>query len=209
MKVIGLAGGSGTGKSTIAAHLVERGAARIDADRVAHDVLREDEGVVSAIRERFGDGVFTEDLVDRRKLGTIVFSDGKALEALNAIVHPAVAEICRLKLLEFGEADVEVVVVDAALLLEVEVPFEFDLVISLRVSREEQMRRLLAKGGATRSEISARLDSQSRLERSLHKADVVLDTTNPLPLVLAEVDRVVDRLFSSGAGAGGAGETAG
>jgi len=196
MKVIGLAGESGTGKSTIAAHLVERGAGHIDADRVAHDVLREDEGVVCAIRERFGDGVFTDDLVDRGKLGRIVFGDRGALEKLNAIVHPAVLEVCRRKLEEFETAGVALAVVDAALLLEASVSFEIDLVIALRASRDEQVRRLLAKGGATRSEIDARLDSQRHLERSYEAADVVLDTAKPLALVLAEVDRVVDALLA-------------
>jgi dephospho-CoA kinase len=196
MKVIGLAGGSGTGKSTIAAHLVARGAGHIDADRVAHDVLLKDEGVVRAIRERFGDGVFTGGLVDRGKLGGIVFGDRKALETLNAIVHPAVLEVCRRKLEEFETAGVALAVVDAALLLEVVFPFEIDLVIALRASRDEQVRRLLAKGGATRSDIEARLDSQRHLERSCEAADVVVDTAKPLALVLAEVDRVVDALIA-------------
>jgi len=196
MKVIGLAGGSGTGKSTIAAHLVARGAGHIDADRAAHDVLLEDEGVIRAIRERFGDGVFTGGLVDRGKLGRIVFVDRGALEALNAIVHPAVLEVCRRKLEELETAGVALAVVDAALLLEVGVPFDIDLVIALRASRDDQVRRLLAKGGATRSEIEDRLDSQSHLERSYGAADVVVDTAKPLALVLAEVDRAVDALLA-------------
>jgi len=196
MKVIGLAGGSGTGKSTIAAHLVERGAVHIDADRVAHEVLLEDEGVIRAIRERFGDGVMTGGLIDRVKLGKIVFGDRKDLDALNAIVHPAVMEVCRLKLEECEASGVALAIVDAALLLEVSIPFDIDLVIALRVSRDEQVKRLLAKGWATRPEIDARLESQRDLERSYASADVVLDTTKPLAHVLAEVDRVVDALLA-------------
>jgi dephospho-CoA kinase len=175
---------------------VERGAVHIDADRVAHDILVEDEGVVGAIRERFGDGVLTDGLVDRVKLGKIVFADRGALEALNGIVHPAVLEVCRSKLEECEAAGAALAVVDAALLVEVSVPFEIDLVIALRVSRDEQKRRLAAKGGATELQIDARLDSQRELERSYGEADVVLDTTKSLPLVLAEVDRVVDALLA-------------
>ena len=195
MKVIGLAGGSGTGKSTIAAHLASRGAVHIDADRVAHDVLVGDEGVVRAIRERFGDGVLTGGRVDRAKLGKVVFADGDSLDALNAIVHPAVLEVCRRELEKCENDGAALAVVDAALLLEVDAPFRIDLVIALRASRDEQARRLSAKGGATREEIEARLDSQRRLEGSYADADVVLDTTKPLALVLAEVDRVVDALL--------------
>jgi dephospho-CoA kinase len=198
MKVIGLVGGSGSGKSAIASHLVERGAGHIDADRIAHEVLRENQDVVRAVRERFGDGVFTGDTVDRKKLGKIVFEDPDALGALNRIVHPAVLDACRKRLEEFETAGARFVVVDAALLLGVGLPFDLDLVIALRVSREERARRLEKKGGATPAEIRARLDSQSDLEGSFNKADVIVDATGSLSLVLAEIDRIVDGLLPPG-----------
>ena len=196
MKIVGLVGGSGTGKSTVAAHLVERGARLIDADRIAHEVL-EDSRVVRSLRARFGDGVFTGRMVDRKKLGRVVFSDRRALDDLDAIVHPLVLERCRQRLLEFESQGVGLVVVDAALLLEVEVPFRLDLVVALRASRDVQLERLLAKGGAaTRGEINARLETQSDLERSFDKADVVIDTGRPLGEVLADIDRVVQEMCS-------------
>jgi dephospho-CoA kinase len=197
MKIVGLAGGSGTGKSTVAAHLVEHGAGLVDADRIAHELL-EDERLRAAIRERFGEGVIKGGRVDRSALGEIVFGDRESREALNAIVHPSVLEACRRKLAEFESQGVELAVVDAALLLEVEVPFELDLVIALRVSREVQIERLLAKGGATLDEIVARLDSQSDLERTLDRADIVIDTGRPVADVLADVDRVIGGLLSRG-----------
>lgn len=199
MTIIGLVGGSGTGKTTIAAHLVARGAVHVDADRIAHDLLVNNEGVVRAVEERFGPGVFTGGSVDRKKLGRVVFGDRGALEDLNSIIHPAVMEVCRQRILEIESAGVVLVVVDAALLLEVAVPFEIDLVIALRATRGEQERRLLEKGGATREEIIARLDNQARLGESFGKADVVVDTAKPLPAVLAEIDRVMDELLAGGA----------
>jgi dephospho-CoA kinase len=198
MKVIGLAGGSGTGKSAIASHLAGRGARHIDADKIGHDLLRGDPGIIRAVRDAFGEDVFSDGVVDRRKLGRVVFGDSRRLGTLNAILHPAVLEACRRMILQLEEDGTEMVVVDAALLLEVEFPFEFDLVIALRAPRVEQEKRLLAKGGASRDEIAARLDSQARLERSFEDADVVLDTTGPLHRVLAEVDRIVDGLVSKG-----------
>ncbi len=196
MKVIGIAGGSGTGKSTIAAHLAGRGAQCIDADRIAHDLLVNDSAVIRAVRDAFGEVVFSDGVVDRKILGNIVFADSRKRESLNSILHPVILEICRRKVLEFEAAGVALVVVDAALLLEVEIPFEIDLVIALRATRDEQVSRLLAKGGASRREIAARLDGQERLERSFDRADVVLEATKPLHTVLAEVDRIVDGLLS-------------
>ena len=198
MKIIGLVGGSGTGKTTIAAHLAARGAGHVDADRIAHDLLANDERVIRAVQERFGRGVFTGGSVDRKKLGGVVFGDRRALDELNSILHPAVLEVCRQRILEFETAGVALAVVDAALLLEVVVPFDIDLVIALRATRGEQERRLLKKGGATREEIAARLDNQARLEESFGKADVVVDTAKPLPAVLVEIDRIVDEFLTGG-----------
>jgi len=198
VKIIGLVGGSGTGKTTIAAHLAARGAGHVDADRIAHDLLANDERVIRAVQERFGRGVFTGGSVDRKKLGGVVFGDRRALDELNSILHPAVLEVCRQRILEFETAGVALAVVDAALLLEVVVPFDIDLVIALRATRGEQERRLLKKGGATREEIAARLDNQARLEESFGKADVVVDTAKPLPAVLVEIDRIVDEFLTGG-----------
>lgn len=196
MKVIGLAGGSGTGKSTIAAHLEKRGGHHIDADRIAHDLLSNDEGIIRSVERRFGRGVFTGGRIDRKKLGTVVFADRRALDDLNAIIHPAVMEACRRRIVESERAGAAFAVVDAALLLEVESPFEIDLVIALRASRDEKEKRLLRKGGAAAEEIARRLDAQARLEQAFDRADVVVDTTGPLDDVLVAVDRVVDELLA-------------
>lgn len=201
MKILGLVGGSGTGKSTIAAHLAARGAGLVDADRLGHDLL-DDAGVARALRESFGEDVFTGARVDRRKLGRLVFGDRDALAALNAAVHPRILEECRRRLAELESQGFALAVVDAALLLEVEVPFRLDRVVALRAPRDVQIERLLAKGGATLAEISARLEGQSDLERSFERADAVIDTARPLSEVLAEIDRLVDELLSDESGAG-------
>jgi len=198
VKIVGLAGQSGTGKSTIAAHLAMRGGAHIDADLIAHELLDHDASVVTEIRRRFGETVFGADgRIDRRRLGGIVFGDARELRALNAIVHPAVKRVCveRIEHLRGRRKPVPFVVIDAALLLEVEMPFEFDLVIALRCRPEEQFRRLAAKSGCSEKEIRARLESQQRMGDWFDKADVIIDTDRPLLDVLAEVDAQVDRLM--------------
>jgi dephospho-CoA kinase len=198
MKIVGLAGQSGTGKSTIAAHLVSRGGAHIDADLIAHELLDHDAWVGSEIRRRFGETVFGADgRIDRRRLGGAVFGDARELRALNAIVHPAVKRVCveRIQSLRRSRNPVPFVIIDAALLLEVEMPFEFDLMIALRCRPEEQFRRLTAKSGRSEEEIRARLESQKRLGDSFDTADVIIDTDRPLGDVLAEVDAHVDRLM--------------
>lgn len=194
MKVVGLVGQSGSGKSTIAVHIRGKGAGHVDADRVAHEVLTNDTAVRRKLRERFGGAVFSNGMVDRKQLSKLVFGDAEALRALNAITHPAIIAVCEQRLAAYRAASVPLVVVDAALLLEVPMPFQFDLVIALRCSREELERRLRGKGLDER-DIRTRLASQEHIPRSFDRADVVLDTARPLAEVLKEIDKLIDPLL--------------
>jgi dephospho-CoA kinase len=196
MKVVGLVGESGTGKTTIAEHLEKKGGGRIDADAIVHQILKDDEEVKSAIRKRFGDGVFRGDEIDRLMLGKIVFSDKEALVDLNRIVHPVVMSACARRLKELAAEGCDYVVVDAALLLEVPLSFDIDLMIALRASRDKQVRRLRAKGGRSDAEIAARLDSQKHIAKSFDRADVVVDANRPKAAVLAEVDQIIRILLN-------------
>jgi dephospho-CoA kinase len=197
MVVIGIAGGSGTGKSTIAAHVASRlGGVHIDADRVAHAVL-EDPVVIEEIRAAFGDSVIDLDgSVNRRRLGVRVFSDSASRTALNDIVHPAIIARCAAEIDAARAQGASVAVVDAALLFEVAMPFPFDVLIALTASIDTRLARLRMRGGWSDAELRARLDAQSGLEKHFYKADAVVDTEPALPDVLARVDELVaDRMF--------------
>lgn len=232
MIVIGLLGGSGVGKSTIARLLVERLSAHrvghIDADAIAHELLDgggdgtggrtdgtsgggEADGksaggrgggstVKQRLVERFGDRILTGGggTIDRKKLGALVFGDDQALRDLNAIIHPAVVAACRERIDEFKRSGKKVVIVDAALLLDVPgstAAMGISHTIALQAAREEQIRRLVEKGGAAEDEIRARLDNQIHLEKSFYMADDVVDTNRPLSEVFDDVLSIVERLL--------------
>jgi len=198
-RIIGLAGPSGAGKSTIAAHIAaRRGGIVVDADRIGHEVLAHDPAAIEQIRSAFGGGVFDEEgRVDRRALGAVVFSDTGHRGRLNRIVHPrVVAESARQ--VDRARADrVALVVVDAALLFEVSMPFEFDLTIALTADLEIRRARLLGRGDRGPEAVDARLSGQDGLEKAFYKADAVVDTGRELPDVLAEIDGLVDGLFDT------------
>lgn len=198
MKIIGIAGGSGTGKSTVAAHLAARfTGVHIDADAVGHELLAGDDAVVAAVRERFGEGVFDPaGRVDRRALGSVVFRDAAARRDLEAIIHPAIRRRCGERVEAARRAGAGVAVVDAALLLESRMPFVFDVTVALRCGEETRFRRIMAKGGWGETEVRSRLWSQRGIEKSFYKADAVVDTDGQLDAVLAEVDRVVDEALA-------------
>jgi dephospho-CoA kinase len=197
MKIVGLAGQSGTGKSSIAAYLTTRGGAHIDTDLIGHEVLEKDEQARRLIREQFGDDVFDDDgHVDRRRLGRKVFGNDVMRSALNDIVHPAIRRECGVRVGELREKGVPFVVIDGALLLDSRMPFAWDLLIALDCDEEEQVARLMAKGGRTEREVRARLASQGGIRESFGKADVVVDTKGPKEVVLAEIDALIDDLLA-------------
>lgn len=196
MKIIGLAGESGTGKTMIGEHLAARGAEHIDADRVGHELLATSPEVIDAVRGLLGDGVLDENgAIDRRRVGQIIFAAESLRAAFNGIIHPAIRRRCGELVDQARARGASMVVVDAALLLESKMPFTFDLMVALRAPRNVQMERLRGRGGRSDDEIRARLESQSDIEKSFYKADVVVDTDTSRASVLAEIDRVVDELL--------------
>ena len=197
MNTIGIAGGSGTGKSTIAAHIARRyQGVHIDADQVAHRVL-EDRAVIGEIRREFGAGAIDVDgTVNRRRLGVYLFSDAGRRAALNAIVHPAIVARCGAEVEHAREAGAAVAVVDAALLLEVDMQIPFDFTLALTCDPEIRLARLRGRGGWSEGELRSRLEAQAGLEKHFYKADAVVDTGPALPDVLAAVDRLLDERLS-------------
>jgi dephospho-CoA kinase len=196
--VVGIAGGSGTGKSTVADHIAKRlGGTHIDADRVAHAVL-DDAAVTGKIRDEFGRDVADADgRINRHRLGARVFAEADARRRLNGIVHPAIIRRCADGVAAARARGDRVVVVDAALLLEVEMSFDFDLTIALHCDRDVRLARIMGKGGWNEAEIRARLDAQEGMEKHFYKADAVVDTGRDLAAVLAEIDGLVDAALRS------------
>ena len=188
MKLIGLTGGIGSGKSTIARRLEKLGARVIDADVVSREVVEPGQPALSAIVATFGAAVLNADgTLNRARLGDIVFTDKEAREKLNNIVHPAVRERS-LKL--FAEAaDHEVVIYDVPLLVESENSYSFEHIIVASAPEEIRVERLMEHRGMTESEARARIESQASEEARLSLADTVIDTSGSLEDTYSQVDR--------------------
>lgn len=175
--LIGLTGNIGTGKSTVAKMLADMGAETIDADKVAHEVMRAGGSAHAAIVEAFGQEVLAADgEIDRERLGSIVFTDPAALARLEAIVHPAtLTEIGR----RVAASSARVVVIEAIKLIETGLADACDSVWVTTCRPEQQVRRLMRGRGLSRSEASRRINAQSSQEAKIARADVVIDTSGP------------------------------
>ena len=186
---LGLAGGIGSGKSTVSARLAEHGAVVIDYDRLAREAVEPGTPGLAAIAERFGDEVIGKDgSLDRDALGAVVFGDDTARADLEAITHPAIFELATA--LEATVADDGVVVHDLPLLVEAGMAPLFDLVVVVDVPGYVQVDRLVTLRSMTEAEARARLAAQASREERAAVADVVLDNTGTIEDLEARVDEL-------------------
>lgn len=198
-RLIGLTGNIGTGKSTVAAMLAELGAEVIDADRVAHEVMRAGTRAHRQIVEMFGPGVLGPDgEIDRARLGAIVFADAAALARLEAVVHPATLEAIGRRV---AATSADVVVVEAIKLIESGMAEGCDSVWVTACRPEQQIHRIVGGRGLSRAEAEQRVRAQPPQEEKIARADVVIDTAGSLSRTRAQVRAAWDRL-TVGAGGG-------
>lgn len=189
---VGLTGGIGSGKSTVARRLVERGAMLIDADAIAREVVGPGTPGLQAVVAEFGGAVQASDgSLDRAALAQVVFADEDRRHALNAIVHPLVA--ARRSELVAAAAPDAVVVEDIPLLVESDLGAAFHLVMVVDAPPEERVRRLVAGRGMDVDDAWARVRSQAGDDARRAAADVWLDNSGPTRELLAAVDLLWDR----------------
>nr|WP_221203314.1 dephospho-CoA kinase [Modestobacter versicolor] len=169
---IGLTGGIGSGKSTVAALLAERGARMVDADRIAREVVAPGTPGLAAVVAEFGEGVLTADgALDRPALAAVVFADPAARARLDAVVHPLVR--ARAAELVAAAPPDGVVVQDVPLLVETGQAGSYDLVLVVETDLETRVARLVERG-LPAEDARARIASQASDEERRAVADVVL-----------------------------------
>jgi dephospho-CoA kinase len=190
--LIGLTGNIATGKSLVGEMLAGLGASVIDADRVAHEVMRAGGPAFSAVVEAFGSAVLAADgTIDRAKLGDIVFRDAGALARLEAAVHPAViAEVDR----RIARATEPVVVVEAIKLIETGMHRRYDALWVVTAPRHLQISRLMAARGLTEEEAVLRVDAQPPQEEKAALADRILANDGSMDQLHQEVRRAWTQL---------------
>jgi dephospho-CoA kinase len=183
---IGLTGGIGSGKSTVAAQLAAHGAVIVDADRIAREVVAAGTPGLAAVVDAFGRDVLTDaGELDRPALAAVVFADVDARRRLDAIVHPLVRQ--RATELERAAGDA-VVVHDVPLLVETGQAASYDLVLVVEADEADRVTRLVERG-LTEGDARARIAAQASDEQRRAVADVVLDNRGTPDELAAQVDR--------------------
>jgi dephospho-CoA kinase len=191
MLTIGLTGGIGAGKSTVAALLVDHGAQLVDADRVAREVVAPGGPAYQPLVDRFGTGIVDAGgLIDRPQLAALVFGHPEALADLNAITHPAIGAEMIARRDRFAGTD-EIVVMDIPLLKPIHREMlDLAAVVVVDTPTELALERLVTLRGMARSDAEARIGSQIDRATRLDGADLVVDNAGDHAHLQAEVDRV-------------------
>lgn len=195
MLVVGLTGGIGSGKSTLAALLAERGAVVIDADALGHEALVPGQPAWNSIVDQFGDDVLSAGSmdIDRKRLGRIVFEDPRKLAALNAITHPII--LGRIAdILEQHRSTSAVVILDAALIVELGLADTVDLVVVVVAAHQTRRERLVASRGMSGADVDARVAAQARPEDLEARADIVVMNDGSLDDLALQADRLWETL---------------
>jgi len=179
MVVAGLTGGIATGKSTVTALFASFGAAIIDADRIAREVVARGSPAWKKIMEHFGTGVLRPDSeLDRERLGSLIFSDTAQKDVLNRIVHPEVFRKMDRRIRELREENrAEVVICDVPLLIETGMHIGFDEVVLVYVPEPLQIRRLMDRDGISRDEAVRKVRAQMSIEEKRAYATIVVDNS--------------------------------
>lgn len=181
MFVIGLTGGIGTGKSTVAKVLEEQGAPILNADLVGHEVYLPGRPAYHEIIEAFGRGVLADDdTIDRKKLGAIVFADPKDLARLNSITHSRMKGMMREKLQDLEKQGNDIAVLEAALLLEARWDDLADEIWVTVTPPEIAAQRVSERSGLDREQVMERIRSQMTNEQRVARAKVVIDTSGDM-----------------------------
>jgi dephospho-CoA kinase len=189
---VGLTGGIGSGKSTVAGRLVERGAVLVDSDRIAREVVAAGTPGLAAVVGAFGTGVLAADgNLDRPALAAVVFDDPAAREKLNAIVHPLVRRRSN-ELIAAAPAD-SIVVQDIPLLVEGGMAARFPLVIVVHAEAAVRVRRLVEQRGMPDADARSRIAAQADDAARRAVADVWLDNSGAPHRLAAAVDALWDR----------------
>ena len=190
--LVGLTGNIATGKSTVAGMLTDLGATVIDADAVAHEVIRAGGPVYEEVVDAFGKEMVGPDgEIDRARLGAKVFAEPEAMRRLEAIVHPEVlVEVARRV-----AATRSAVVVEAIKLIEAGMAEGCDSLWVTTCPAEQQVQRLMEGRGLSREEAERRVLAQPPQEEKLALADVVIDTSVDLAETRAQVRAEWERLL--------------
>ena len=175
MKIVGLTGGIGSGKSTVLNEFKDLGIKTYSADNAAKTLINSDRALIDSIKKVFGNNIYKKNKLDTKQLSKIVFQDSDKLKVLNSIIHPAVLNDFD----SFIKANDEIYIVkEAAIIFETKSENAYDKIILVRAPLEERIKRVLLRDDNSRDDIIKRINNQVDESSIISKCDYIIDNHN-------------------------------
>lgn len=208
MKVIGLTGGIGSGKSTVSIYLIENGYHVLDADLIAREIVLPGSDTLIEITKCFGEELLLDDgNLNRKKLGEMIFSDPKKQEILNGIMHDKITEIILERIVQFKEDSAamnnrkekdwalkrRILFIDAPLLYEVGLDRSVSEVWVVDAEEEIRINRIMDRDQISKEEIQKRIRSQMDRQEKLDRADHILENSNDKQTLYTQIDQLLQK----------------
>ena len=196
MKVIGLTGSIGSGKSTVSCFFEELGAVVIDADQVSRQVVEPGSPALKELTVTFGENILNPDgSLNRTLVAEIVFNSDEKRELLNSIIHPMIFNEINSTIGEYREKGTEIIILEAALILEKKGLIKLiDKLIVVSIDEETQKKRLGGRGDLSKEQIDARINSQLTNNEKIKHADYIIDNNQDLVNTREQVRKLWDKL---------------
>lgn len=186
-KIIGLTGGIGSGKTTIANHFKVAGIPVYIADDEARKIMQSDE-IITEIRKTFGNSIFENNILNREKLAQVVFSDPQKLKLLNAIIHPAVKKHFHEWIL--NHKDSQFIIYEAAILFESGSYKDCDKIITVIAPIESRIQRVIQRDKTTYENVLNRINAQWSDDQRIAKSDFIIENNSP-EIAKSAVDKIL------------------
>lgn len=191
--ILGLTGGIGTGKSTVANMLKGKGIPVVDTDLISREVIEYPE-IIEKIKLEISNEVFDfNNKLDRKKMSEIVFENQEKLKKLNKIMHPEILKKMWDEVEELKKNH-KIIVVDVPLLFEINMEKEVDKILLIYASKEIQLKRIMERDGRTREEAVKIISSQMPLYKKREKSDYIIQNNDSLEKLEKSLDKIVQKL---------------
>lgn len=206
MKIIGLTGGIGSGKSTVTDYLISNGFHVLDADKISREIVLPGSEMVIQLSAVFGTDILHEDgSLNRKKLGEIVFSDSGKKKILDELMHTKILEMIHERIIQFREeistsidpgniSKKKVIFIDAPLLFETGLDKSVSEIWVIDVDDETRIKRIMERDGLNREEILKRMNTQMARSEKNSRADILLDNTGDLEVLYQQIDQLLQKI---------------
>ena len=175
MKIVGLTGGIGSGKSTVLDHFKNLGIKTYSADKAAKKLINSDKDLIKSIKNLFGDNIYENNILDSVKLSKIVFNDPYKLKSLNSIIHPAVAKDFESFIKTING---DYIVKEVAIIFETNTEHNYNKIILVRAPLEERIKRVILRDNLSREDVIKRVNNQIDDSTIIDNCDYVIENIN-------------------------------